>query len=33
MKNMVVGVLESLEGLPLIGDKAKEMKEKILAER
>ena len=31
MKNMVVGVLESLEGLPFIGDKAKAMKEQIIA--
>ena len=31
MKGLLVGVLESVEGLPFIGDKAKAMKEKIIA--
>ena len=30
MKNLLVGILESVEGLPFIGDKAKALKEKIL---
>jgi len=30
MQNLLVGVLESVEGLPFIGDKAKALKEKIL---
>jgi len=31
--NLVIGILESFEGIPLIGGKAKEMKENILAKR
>ena len=31
--NLVIGILESIEGIPLIGGKAKEMKENILANR
>ena len=31
MKGLLIGVLESVEGLPFIGDKAKAMKEKIIA--
>ena len=31
--NLVIGILESVEGIPLIGGKAKEMKEAILANR
>ena len=30
MQNLLVGILESVEGLPFIGDKAKALKEKIL---
>ena len=30
MKNLLVGILESVEGLPFIGDKAKALKNKIL---
>ena len=29
--NLLIGILESVEGIPLIGGKAKEMKENILA--
>ena len=32
-ENLVINILESLEGIPLIGGKAKEMKENILAKR
>jgi hypothetical protein len=32
MQNLLVGILESVEGLPFIGDKAKALKEKILGE-
>ena len=32
-ENLIINVLESLEGIPLIGGKAKEMKENILADR
>ena len=32
-ENLIINVLESLEGIPLIGGKAKEMKENILANR
>ena len=31
--NLIIGILESVEGIPLIGGKAKEMKEAILAKR
>jgi len=31
--NLLIGILESIEGIPLIGGKAKEMKENILAKR
>lgn len=31
--NLIIGILESIEGIPLIGGKAKEMKENILADR
>jgi len=31
--NLLIGILESVEGIPLIGGKAKEMKENILANR
>ena len=30
MQNLLVGILESVEGLPFIGDKAKALKESIL---
>ena len=30
MQNLLIGILESVEGLPFIGDKAKALKEKIL---
>ena len=30
MQDLLVGILESVEGLPFIGDKAKALKEKIL---
>ena len=33
MLNLVVGTLEAVEGLPFIGDKAKKMKEQIIAGR
>ena len=32
-ENLIINVLESLEGIPLIGGKAKEMKENILNNR
>ena len=32
MKNLLVGILESVEGLPFIGDKAKALKEKIIGD-
>lgn len=32
MKNLLVGILESVEGLPFIGKKAKALKEKIIGE-
>lgn len=32
MQDLLVGILESVEGLPFIGDKAKALKEKILGE-
>src|SRR5210317_174000 len=32
MQNLLVGILESVEGLPFIGDKAKALKEKIIGD-